>query len=480
MTTIPQRVLVMGGGPAGLASGHYLIKSGFEVQVLEKDQMVGGLARTEVRDGFRFDIGGHRWFTKKDELNQFLVNLMADELILVNRISRIFFDDKYIDYPIRLKNVLKRVGPVVGTRAVGDFLVSSAKKKFNPKANISMEDAYVDQFGRTLYEMFFKNYSEKVWGRNPNNLSSDWVNQRTKGLSLLTAIKDSVVHKDGKMESLVERFMYPAHGFGRISERMAEDINNHDQGNIELEAFIVEVGHRNERIETVTWQRNGHTYVEAADQFISSIPMTELLRILRPAAPSHLVEAAAQLSYRDIVTVNLMFKRERISLDTWVYVHDTNIKFARFHEPKNWSEAMVPPGYTSVVCEYFCNQGDEIWEMSEANLCELTLHYMADILHFVEKNEVCGGFAIHCKDAYPTYTIGYKERVEAIKDYLNSFSNLQIVGRGGTFRYNNSDHSIETGMLAAKNLLGEKHNLDLVNSSDEYLEERKVKNGRSK
>ncbi len=472
--SVDQSVIVMGGGPAGLAASHRLSQNNVAVKVIEKDGQVGGLARTIVDGEFRFDIGGHRWFTKNDELNQFLVDLMADELVLVNRISRIFFNDSYIEYPLRLTDVMNRVNPLTGTKAVGDFLLAKARNKFKTQPSLSMEDAYIDQFGRTLYEMFFKRYSEKVWGDDCSNLSGDWVSQRTKGLSLLTAIKDAVVHKDGKVESLIERFMYPALGFGRISERMAESVETTKHSRLELGAYIVAVQHQNGRIKSVTWQRDGHTFVEEADQFISSIPMTELLRILQPAPPAHLLEAAQELNYRDIITVNLMFNRQQISLDTWVYVHEPDIKFARFHEPRNWSPAMAPDGKTSVVLEYFCNQGDDIWSMSDADLCELSLHYMSDVLHFVERNESLGGFAVRCRDAYPTYTLGYKARVEAIKTYLKSFSNLQIVGRGGTFRYNNSDHSIETGLKAASNLLGEQHDLTLVNSSTDYLEEKRV------
>lgn len=441
--------------------------------MFEQAPTVGGLARTDVHGDFRFDIGGHRWFTKKDELNQFLVELLDDELVLVDRISRVYFEGKYVDYPLRIGNVLSRIGPATSTRAVGDFLVSQAAQRLSNKPIVSMEDAYVAQFGRTLYELFFRRYSEKVWGKDCRELSGDWVSQRSRGLSLFTAVRDAITHKDGKVESLVERFMYPRLGYGRISERMAEGIERAG-GKIHLGWRVVAAQHDHQMLTSVTVSDGRQEKIVGGDAFISSIPMTELTEILRPAADNSTLAAARELTYRDIITVNVMLNRSQVTNDTWIYLHDPSISFARLHEPRNWSPAMAPEGKTSLVLEFFCDVGDAIWQRSDEALCELAIHELAHKLHFIEPNEVIGAFAIRSRDAYPRYSLGYGEAVDTVKRYLRVFQRLYIVGRGGTFRYNNADHAIETGLLAARSILGETVDPDSVNCAPDYLEERRA------
>ena len=475
-TTQPKTgtAVILGAGPAGLATGFALARAGWSVQVFEFDTIVGGLARTVERDGFRFDIGGHRWFTKKDALNAFLVDLLGDELILVDRVSRIFFDGKYVDYPLRAGNVLTSIGPATSVRAIGDFVGSQALQHLKKKPVVSMEDAYVAQFGRTLYELFFRRYSEKVWGKECSDLSGDWVAQRSRGLSLMTAMRDAVKRSEGKVESLAERFMYPRNGYGRISERMVEEIERAG-GEVHLGWRAVAVRHAGGAVTAVTVSDGSREQVVAADAFISSIPMTELASIMRPAADVGVLEAARALTYRDLVTVHLMLDRPRVTDDTWVYIHDRQVSFARLHEPRNWSRSMAPEGKTSLVLELFCETGDATWQSSDEALCDLAVRELSQKLGFIEPRDLIGGFAVRSRDAYPRYTLGYREAVDAIKGYLRSFRNLSIVGRGGTFRYNNADHSIETGLLAARNIVGEATaDVDSVNSEPEYLEERRV------
>jgi len=473
METQPGTVVVLGAGPAGLAAGFALSRAGWSVQVFEQADMVGGLARTLTHDGYRFDIGGHRWFTKKDELNHFLVDLLGDELVLVDRISRIYFDGKYVDYPLRVGTVLSKIGPSTSVRAIGDFVGAQATQRLSKKPVVTMEDAYVAQFGRTLYELFFRRYSEKVWGQQCSELSGDWVTQRSKGLSLLTAVRDAVKRTDGKVESLVERFMYPGLGYGRISERMAEEIER-GGGKVHLGWRAISVQHDGRALTSVTVSNGSREQTIGGDAFVSSIPMTELTEIMRPAADSASLAAIGALTYRDLITVNLMLDRPQVTNDTWIYVHDPSVSFARLHEPRNWSSAMAPEGKTSLVLELFCEAGDATWERSDGDLCELVARDLAEKLHFIQPGEVIGGFAVRSRDAYPRYGLGYREAVDTIKGYLRSFPNLSIVGRGGTFRYNNADHSIETGLLAARNILGEAVDVDGVNSEQEYLEERRV------
>jgi protoporphyrinogen oxidase len=467
-----RQVVILGAGPAGLATGFALATAGWSVQVFEAAEQVGGLARTVSHDGWRFDLGGHRWFTKQDELNAFLVDLLGDELIWVERTSRIFFDGKFVDYPLKMGNVLGQIGPVTGARAVGDFLVSKAQQGLKPRKLRSMEDAYVAQFGRTLYELFFQRYSEKLWGQRCDELSGDWVVQRSKGMSLLTAVREALKKTDNQVESLVERFMYPRLGFGRISERMAEEIERMG-GRVHLGQRVIRVHHAAGRVSGIVVSNGRSEQVIEGDSFVSSIPMTELVEILHPQADGNVLSASHRLSYRDLITVNLLLNRPRVTGDTWVYVHDSRVSFARLHEPRNWSPALAPSGKTSLVLELFCEAGDPLWQTSDEGLCDLVSRDLSQHLGFIEPQEVLGGFAVRSRDAYPRYGLEYQAAVEALKACLRSFANLQIVGRGGTFRYNNTDHAIETGLLAARNILGEgSADPDRVNSADEYLEER--------
>jgi protoporphyrinogen oxidase len=455
-----------------------LSKAGVPVTVVEKAPFVGGLARTIRHDTeygeFKFDIGGHRWFTKNDELNDIFKEVVGEELLWVDRISRIYFDGKFVDYPLKISNALKAVGPVMASKAMADYGKIRLEQKFRPTPVLSMEDAYIDQFGRTLYELFFQRYSEKVWGLPCSQMSGDWVAQRSKGMSLVTAVKDAIIPSKGKVVSLIDNFMYPKYGFGRFSERMADAITA--MGNkIDLGSGVEVVHREGNRVAGVTLSTpDGPKRVEA-ENYISSIPLTVLAKIVEPAAPADVIEAANKLTFRNVITVNVMLKKRQVTPDTWLYVHDRNILFGRFHEPKNWSAAMVPGDeFTSLVVEYFCSFGDEIWNMTEEQLVNQTVKHLVEDLKFITPDEVIGGFTVRAPRAYPSYVMGYEKHLEKVKDFVYSLENIQIIGRYGTFRYNNTDHSIETGLLAAKNILGEHHDLDEVNAEKEYHEIKRV------
>ena len=470
--------VVMGAGPGGLCAAYVLTKAGHPATVLEKAPFVGGLARTIRRQTehgeFKFDIGGHRWFTKNDELNGIFREVIGDELLWVNRISRIYFDGRYVNYPLKIGNALSAMSPLVATQAVLDYFRTRAAQRISPKPVTSMEDAYVDQFGPTLYRLFFQRYSEKVWGLPCAQMSGDWVSQRSQGMSLLTAVKDAVIPSRGKVVSLIDEFMYPKHGFGRFSELMAQSITTN--GNtVRLGAGVEKVERRGKQVTAVVASTEHGTERIEAEQFISSIPLTRLAEIMDPPAPDDVIAAAKALTFRNIITVNIMLRRQQMTPDTWLYVHDRNIMFGRLHEPKNWSAAMVPSDeFTSVVAEYFCSFGDHIWNMTDEQLVEQTVKHLVDDLKFIARREVLGGFAVRAPRAYPSYVLGYEKPLARVKEFIQSFENLQIIGRYGTFRYNNTDHSVETGLLAARNILGERHDLELVNADREYHEIKRV------
>jgi protoporphyrinogen oxidase len=464
----------MGAGPGGLCSAYVLSKAGAPALVLEKAPFVAGLARTIRRQTphgeFSFDIGGHRWFTKNEELNDLFREVVAEELLWVKRTSRIYFDGRYVDYPLKISNALAAIGPVTATKAVADYGRTRIAHALRTPELRTMEDAYINQFGPTLYQLFFQRYSEKVWGLPCDQMSGDWVTQRSKGLSLVTAIKDAIIPSKGKVVSLIDQFMYPRFGFGRFSERMADAIEA--TGNeVRLGSGVEKVHCRGNRVVAVTASsENGPQRIEA-EQFISSVPLTLLAKMIEPAAPPDVLAAADSLVFRNIITVNVMLKKPQMTPDTWLYVHDRDILFGRLHEPKNWSPAMVPSDdYTSVVAEYFCSFGDAIWNMTEEQLVAQTVRHLVDDLKFVAPHEVLGGFTVRAPRAYPAYVMGYEEPLARIKAFIEQFENLQIIGRYGTFRYNNTDHSVETGLLAAQNVLGANHDLDQVNAAQEYHE----------
>jgi protoporphyrinogen oxidase len=471
--------VIMGAGPGGLCSAYVLTKAGMPARVFEKGPCVGGLARTIHKQTavgeFKFDIGGHRWFTKSDELNELFREVIAEELLWVDRISRIYFDGRYVDYPLKLTNALAAIGPATAARAMFDYARTRVDQRLSPRAIASMEDAYIDQFGPTLYRLFFQRYSEKVWGLPCSQMSGDWVAQRSKGMSLITAVKDAIIPSNGKVVSLIDNFMYPRNGFGRLSERMTDAIVA-GGNSVELNAGVERVHRDGNHVTAITvGTADGGERVEG-DEFVSSIPLTYLVQILDPPAPPEVIEAAKSLTFRNIITVNLMLRRRQVTPDTWLYVHDRNILFGRLHEPKNWSPAMVPSDdYTSIVAEYFCSFGDPVWQMTDEQLVERTVRHMVEDLKFIEPHEVIGGFAVRAPRAYPSYVLGYEAPLAVVKDFITAFDNLQIIGRYGTFRYNNTDHSIETGLLAAKNILGESHDLDQVNAEQEYHEVKRVR-----
>lgn len=468
-------VVIMGAGVAGLAAGYTLIgEKDINIIVLEKDHNVGGLARTIKRNNFSFDLGGHRWFTKNDELNDWLRVLMGDELLNVRRISRIYYDKEFYLYPVNIRNILRNAGFITCTKAIHSYLVSQLSHYLNGKELINMEDAYTRQFGRKLYEMFFKRYSEKVWGRECRYMSADWVAQRTRGLSLFATLSNAIFNTEKKVVSLTDSFFYPEKGFGHIPDKMAHVIKTNG-GRIELNKRIYKLLWSDNRITSICYTDDSdNQYSVTADEFISSIPITTLVRLLDPEPPGAVLNAADRLEYRDLITVNIMLDMNKVTDDTWLYIHDSDIKFGRLHEPKNWSKAMAPAGKTSVVAEYFCTEGDNIWNLTDKHLCDYTVKVLSNTLGFIDQKDVIDSFAIRIKKAYPCYTIGYGDMLETIKIYLQRFSNLQMVGRNGIFRYNNTDHSVETGIKAAKNLLGEKQAIDVVNILNEYHEEKKI------
>lgn len=468
-----EHVVIMGAGPAGLATGHELTVSGVRVSVIDRNNFIGGLCHTNERNGYKFDLGGHRWFTKNEDLNNWFRRLMGDEIVWVERISRIYYDGGYYTYPISIPNVIKNAGIFTIMQAGVTYLLSALQYSIFNKSINNMKDAYVAQFGSKLYDMFFRRYSEKVWGLPCEKLSADWVSQRSAGLSIWTVIQESLLKTKSDNESLIEEFMYPRDGYVRIPERMAEDILNADEGNkLHLESTVIRINYNGPNDFDVVYKHvDGTETTVHATSVVSTIPLGVLPRILNPAPAPEVIEAAKSLSFRELITVNVVLQKERVSIDTWLYVQDEDILFGRLHEPKNWSKAMVPDqSTTSLVLECFCTKDDHIWNMTDEAIGQRCIEDLEQKLGFIKASEVITFDIVRSLQAYPVYDLDYGDRLKLIHDYLAGFEGLHIVGRGGTHRYNNADHSIEMGLLLGRKLLGyEVDHMD-VNTEAEYHE----------
>jgi protoporphyrinogen oxidase len=466
-----KHVVILGAGPAGLATGHELALNDVRVTVLEKNNFVGGLCRTVHEGGYKFDLGGHRWFTKNEHLNNWFRRLMRDEIVMVERISRIYYNGLYYTYPVEIGDVVKKAGLFTIARAGFTFVSAAIRYGVFNRPIKNIEDAYIAQFGSTLYSMFFEQYTEKLWGLPCHELSADWVSQRSRGLNIWTIVQEALAARQAAKKSLVEEFMYPRDGYVRIPERMAEDISA--KGNeVLLQSAVKSVRYNGPNDLEIGYESPTGLRTVRATDVVSTIPLGLLAQIIEPKADPDLIAAARSLTFRDLVTVNVKLRRKQVSRDTWLYVQDRAILFGRLHEPKNWSKAMVPDDeHTSLVLECFCTAGDEIWSMTDQAIADRCVADLAEKLKFVKPDEVIGWNVVRTYHAYPVYDLTYEGKIERIKKWLNTMPGIHIVGRGGTFRYNNADHSVEMGLLLGRRILGDEVDHMAVNTEQEYQEE---------
>ncbi len=469
MTHVP--VVIIGGGPAGLTAGYELAKQGIQSIVFEQDDRVGGISRTETYKGYRFDIGGHRFFTKVQEVQNFWKEILGNDFIQVPRLSRIYYQSKFYDYPLSIGNTLSNLG--VWTSFL--ILLSYLKAKLKAKLNLTptpetFEEWVIDCFGERLYRTFFKTYTEKVWGIPCSMIQADWAAQRIQGMSLKRAVINAAFGTQNA-KSLIKKFDYPRLGPGMMWERCQEKIEALG-GTVELETKVTEILREGNRIKSVTVRQAHEERTITADHFVSSMPLTALLNCLNPLPPASVLAAAHQLKYRDFLIVSLVVNRADLFPDNWLYIHSPEFQVGRIQNFKNWSPEMVPDASkTCLGMEYFCSVGDGLWEMSDADLIELATREAIALRIGIQTSDVEDGVVIRQYKAYPVYDGAYRQHLQVIQDYLATFENLQTVGRNGMHRYNNQDHSMLTAMLAVKNILGEQHNLWTVNVERSYHEE---------
>ena len=461
-------VVVLGAGPAGLTAAYELAKAGVASTVLEADDTVGGLSRTAEYKGYRFDIGGHRFFTKVTPVEELWIEILGDDLLTRPRLSRIYYNGKFFSYPLKPFNALFGLGIFESTRCVASY---GWARLFPKRPEEDFASWISNRFGKRLFEVFFKTYTEKVWGIPCSEIQAEWAAQRIKGLSLMTALKNALIgdrsaSKQDAVKTLINQFLYPRHGPGMMWEKAQELVEG--MGSLVLmEQAVNRVFWSEGKIDAV--EAGGQTY--AGEHFISSVAIRELIESFEPAPPENVIAAARKLKYRDFLTVALMVRGESLFPDNWIYIHEPGVKLGRLQNFKNWSPEMVPdPAMTGLGLEYFCSEGDELWSMTDAELVELGKREIVE-LGFTTAADITDGTVVRMKKAYPVYDRDYAPALETIRAFLATLSNLQLIGRNGMHRYNNQDHSMLTAMLAARNILGAKHDLWQVNVDEEYHEQ---------
>lgn len=515
-----KRIVIVGAGPAGLTAAYELLNRSkdYEVIILEENNQVGGISKTINYKGNRMDLGGHRFFSKDKRVNDWWEKMLPtqgqlakDDIILNrtsslkkggpnpekedrvmlrrNRLSRIFFKRKFFDYPVNLKySTIKNMG--LGTTIVVGFSYLKACL-FKRKEN-SLEDFYINRFGKKLYSMFFENYTENLWGKHPREISPEWGAQRAKGLSIKAILKDIFSklfkNKNRKVEtSLIEEFSYPKYGPGELWEITAKEIES-KKGKIIMNAEVIEIHKNKNNIDSITYLKDNKKISLKCDYLISSMPIKDLVKGMNNI-PKEYRNIALNLPYRDYITIGVLLNKlnlknetkiktiNNIIPDNWVYVHDKNVKMGRFQVYNNWSPYLVKDIDKTIWLglEYFCNEGDEMWNMTSEEFANMGISEMIKLRFIDSKDDVLDYHIEKVKKAYPAYFGVYKEFAK-LKEYLNTIDNLYCIGRNGQHRYNNIDHSMITSFETVNNIINnikDKSNIWNVNTEKEYHEENK-------
>jgi protoporphyrinogen oxidase len=464
-----RKIMIIGAGPAGLSAALKLAQNGMDVTLFEADSVaVGGLSKTVEHHGFRLDIGGHRFYTKEDEVRAFWQEIMGSDMLKRNRLSRIYFNGLYLNYPLKLQEVLLKISPI---QSIFIFL-SYLKQLCRPQKKITtFEDWVTNRFGKKLFNIFFRRYTEKVWGRNCQDISADWASQRINNLNIKSLTLSLLpFYKNETIKTLIEEFEYPRLGPGMLWERVRDHF-------LSLDGVL----HFNHRLESAQFDQalgqwklsfKGVEQIYYADELISSVPLAPFLLSLGDVVPTHIHQLLKKFEYRAFLTVAIMFELHESFEDNWLYIHDDRVKVARIQNYKNWSPEMVPePRFTCYGLEYFCEEGDDFWKMDDQKLLELAqeeiqtlnLPFNKEILHFK---------VVRSPKAYPVYDLEYNDRLSNVREFLNTLPTLHLVGRAGLHRYNNQDHSIKTAFLTAQNIINGKKEFDpwLVNQDAQYIE----------
>lgn len=482
MQKIKTKTLIIGAGPAGLAAAVELLKAGHEFVLVEADSQVGGLAKTYVfKEGdliFKTDNGPHRFFSKNKYLYDFIEDLIQEKWILVSRQTRQFIDGKFYDYPINALQALRNIGFIKAIRIGFDYLIAKVIYGLFKKPVKNFADYVYKNFGKSLGEFNMINYTEKIWGIPANKIHVDWAGQRIRGLNIWSLIKDSTRRLLGKSSSnkpktLVDTFYYPSEGTGLIYETILKQIKTAGQ-KVFLNSYPLKFKHEENVIKSVILHTpSGELEIEF-DNLVESVPLTEVVELFSPRLSPQVYSSIKNLRHRSQVYLFITLDKDSITKDQWIYFPNKEIPFGRSSEMKNFSATMSPEGKTSIFVEFFCNENDEIWNMDKAKLSDLTISQF-EKMKFFNIKEVRNTYLIKKKNVYPVYDLDYEKYLKIVKNELDKFKNLFYIGRPGRFRYNNQDHSLEMGILAAKSIInGKRYNIEDVGGEKEYYESGKL------
>jgi protoporphyrinogen oxidase/predicted dehydrogenase len=458
---------ILGGGPAGLTAAYVVGRRRRPGAVFEADGTVGGIAKTVEFEGYRFDLGGHRFFTKLKPVQDLWQEMLGDDLLTRPRLSRIYYDGKFFSYPIAAKDVVGRLGVVEAARCALSYVWAARHRNSDAE---TFEEWVTTRFGRRLYDAFFRSYTEKVWGIPGSEIRSLWAAQRIKNFSLGKAILSVLGLRQEHVTTLIEEFRYPRLGPGQMWEAFADRAR--ESGiSVNLKQRCVSVKHDDHHVRSIVVQQNGDAFEHRVDSVLSTLALKDLVLGLDPLPPPDVVAAAHDLRYRDLVLIALMTSEAEPFPDNWIYLHDPETRAGRVQNFGAWSADMVRPGTTCLGVEYFCFRDDDIWQMTDEQAVELATAELARI-GLIDPTKVIDGVKVLVPKAYPMYDSKFETAVATIRSYLDRFDNLQTCGRNGLHRYNNQDHSMWTAILAALNILdGTQHDVWGVNTEAQYLEE---------
>ena len=460
-------VIIAGAGPAGLTAAYEACKQGLNPVVFEKSAEVGGISKTVNYKDYLFDVGGHRFFTKYQEVKIIWDEILGENFLTRPRLSRIYYNNNFFYYPLKPLNALKNLGLINSVSIVWSYIYSQIRPYKDVK---NFEEWISNKFGKKLFNIFFKTYTEKVWGISCTEIQADWAAQRIKSLSLGKAILNSIGFLGkGRVTTLIDEFQYPRKGPGQMWNT-AQELVEKKGGKVKLNTPVVQFNRKSDAITSLTIQNNGSLQEVSGDHFLSTIPLRELILGIKPDTPVKVRDAAQNLKYRDFFTVGLIIDKPSIFPDNWIYIHSPEVQVGRIQNFKNWSPEMVPdPKMTTLGLEYFCFDTDDIWKKHDEELIEMAKEEAVK-LKFASPEQIIDGLVIRSQKTYPIYDEGYLERGSIIQSYLEGFKNFQTMGRNGLHRYNNQDHSMLSAMYAIRNILGEDQSVWDINIDDEYHE----------
>jgi protoporphyrinogen oxidase len=471
-----KNVIVLGGGPAGLSAAWKLAREGIHVELIELDSQVGGLCQTIKHGDFYFDLGGHRFLTQDKEVFNEIKELMKDDIVVRPRKSVIRLKGKFFGYPLNAKDLLKKLNPLLTTKCLLDYLLTITINKIRPKEDISLQDWISNRFGKSLYNIYFGPYSEKLWGIPPTQISADWAAQRISLLNLWDVLLRLLGKKDDTPKTYAEEYLYPKRGIGMIADRQADEILKNG-GTIHTNSKVSEIKIENNRISEINFDNNGTSKSISGEYIINTIPLPEFLRMIKPSPDNKIIDTSKRMRFRGLRFLNVEIDKKQVSDNNWIYIPEHQYIFFRIQEPKNWSPHNVPEGKTSLILEIASDKGDGIWDKPDNVILERCIKDL-QALGFDIESKVIGCFSTYASHAYPIYDLDYKEKIKTLLNYLDRFENLISCGRQGLYRYNNMDHSIKMGFKAAEHIISgvpKKEILDIANEQEGFESKVKVK-----